>query len=53
MIISLYDTPAVNSLYDMLPLNVTFEDFKSTEKIAYLTDTFSTDGESDGCAPPI
>ena len=53
VIISLYDTPAANSLYDMLPLDVTFEDFNSTEKIAYLTDTLNTDGEPDGCDPDI
>lgn len=51
VIISLYDTPAANSLYDMLPLDVTFEDFNSTEKIAYLTDSLNTDGEPDGCDP--
>lgn len=40
-------------LIHMLPLDVTFEDFNSTEKIAYITDTLNTDGEPDGCDPDI
>ena len=34
--VTLYDTPAANALYDMLPLELTFEDFNNIEKIAYL-----------------
>ena len=37
--VTLYDTPAANALYDMLPLTLTFEDFGHTEKIAYLMST--------------
>lgn len=32
--VTLYNTPAANTLYDMLPLELTFEDFNSLEKIA-------------------
>ena len=30
--ITLYDTPAANSLYEMLPLELAFEDFNATKK---------------------
>lgn len=51
--ITLYDTPAANALYDMLPLNLTFEDFNNTEKISYLNDALPTEDEPDGCQPEI
>ena len=35
--ITLYDTPAANALYDMLPLDLNFEDFNGIEKISYLS----------------
>ena len=47
--ITLYDTPAANALYDMLPLELTFEDFNSVEKISYLEQSLTTEGEADGC----
>ena len=47
--ITLYDTPAANALYDMLPLELTFEDFNSVEKISYLEQPLTTEGEPDGC----
>ncbi|MCI9657370.1 MAG: hypothetical protein HFI14_02025 [Lachnospiraceae bacterium] len=31
--ITLYDIPAANALYDMLPLDLNFEDFNGIEKI--------------------
>ncbi|RHP30980.1 cyclophilin-like fold protein [Lachnotalea sp. AF33-28] len=34
--ITLYENPVADALYDMLPLEVTFEDYNSVEKIAYL-----------------
>lgn len=49
--ITLYDTPAANALYEMLPLDVTFEDFNGIEKIAYLDETLPTENEPDGFEP--
>lgn len=49
--ITLYDTPAANDLYQMLPLELTFEDFNSVEKISYLEKSLTTEGEPDGCDP--
>ena len=51
--ITLYDTPAANALYDMLPLELTFEDFNGIEKISYLTEKLPTEGEPDGCDPDV
>lgn len=51
--ITLYDTPAANALYDMLPLELTFEDFNGIEKISYLTEKLPTEGEPDGCDPNV
>lgn len=51
--ITLYDTPAANSLYEMLPLELAFEDFNATEKISYLPVELSTEGEPDGCDPDV
>lgn len=47
----LYDTPAANSLYEMLPLELTFEDYNGTEKISYLPKPLTTDGEPDSFDP--
>lgn len=49
--ITLYDTPAANDLYQMLPLELTFEDYNSVEKISYLEEDLTTEGEPDGCDP--
>ncbi|MGN0681070.1 MAG: cyclophilin-like fold protein [Candidatus Fimisoma sp.] len=49
--ITLYDTPAANALYEMLPLELSFEDFNETEKISYLSQEFPVQGEPDGCEP--
>lgn len=51
--VTLYDTPAANALYDMLPLELTFEDFNGIEKISYLPEALPTEGEPDGCDPEI
>lgn len=51
--VTLYDTPAANALYDMLPLTLTFEDFGYTEKIAYLETQLPTEGEPDEFDPDI
>ncbi len=49
--VTLYDTPTANALYDMLPLELTFEDFNGIEKIAYMDCELPTEGEPDGCDP--
>lgn len=51
--ITLYDTSAANDLYNMLPLELTFEDFNSVEKISYLEQSLTTEGEPDGCDPDV
>lgn len=51
--ITLYNTPAANALYDLLPFELTFEDFNGIEKISYLSEELSTDGEPDGCDPDV
>ena len=51
--ITLYDTPAANALYDMLPLDLNFEDFNGIEKISYLSQELPTEGEPDGCDPDV
>ena len=51
--ITLYDTPAANALYDMLPLELEFEDFNGIEKISYLSEKLPTEGEPDGCEPGV
>lgn len=53
ILITLYDTPAANALYDMLPLELTFEDYNNIEKISYLPEEISTEGEPDGCDPDV
>ena len=37
----------------MLPLELSFEDFNSTEKIAYLTEEIPSDGSPDQCDPDV
>lgn len=51
--ITLYDTPAANALYDMLPLELAFEEFNGVEKIAYIDHELPTEGEPDGCDPDV
>ncbi|MGN0317858.1 MAG: cyclophilin-like fold protein [Lachnospira sp.] len=51
--ITLYDTPAANALYDMLPMELNFEDFNGVEKISYLSQELPTEGEPDGCDPDV
>ena len=53
IVIELYDTPAANALYEMLPLELAFEDFNNIEKISYLQDALPTEGEPDGCDPDV
>ena len=53
--ITLNDTPLADALYDMLPLELSFEDFNSTEKITYLPEgqSLSTEGTNGGHDPDI
>lgn len=51
--ITLYDTPTANVLYEMLPLELTFEDFNGIEKISYLPQELQAEGEADGCDPDV
>ena len=50
---TLYDTPAANALYNMLPLELTFEDFNGIEKIAYMDNELPTKGETEEFDPDI
>lgn len=49
--VTLYDTPAANALYNMLPLELTFEDFNGIEKIAYMDNELPVEGEPDEYDP--
>lgn len=49
----LYDTPAANKLYEMLPLELKFEDYNSVEKIAFLPETLPTGEEENSFDPDI
>lgn len=53
VIVALNDNPAADALYDMLPLELTFEAFNGTEKIAYLPEELPTDGSPDSCDPDV
>lgn len=49
--VTLYDNPAANALYDMLPIELTFEDFNGIEKIAYIDGELPSEGEGDRFDP--
>lgn len=49
--VTLYDTPAANALYEMLPLELSFRDFNQVEKISDLPEQLPTEGEPSGCDP--
>ena len=51
--VTLYDTPAANALYNILPLELTFEDFNGIEKIAYLDNEIPTEGEPNEFDPDV
>lgn len=51
--VTLYDTPAANELYDMLPFELNFEDFNGIEKIAYMDNELPTEGEPDEFNPDV
>ena len=45
------DNPAANSLKEMLPISMTFEDFNDTEKISFPDVPFTLEGTKRGAAP--
>lgn len=51
--VTLYDTPAANALYEMLPLELSFRDFNQVEKISNLPEQLPTEGEPSGCDPEL
>lgn len=53
ILVELDDHPGAQALYDLLPLELSFEDYNSTEKIAYLEDELATDGSPDNCDPEV
>ena len=53
ILVELDDHPGAQALYDLLPLELSFEDYNSTEKIAYLDDELATDGSPDDCDPEV
>ena len=53
IIVQLNDNPAADALYEMLPLELSFEDFNRTEKIAYLPEEIPSDGSLDQCDPAV
>ena len=53
IVVELDDHPGAQALYDLLPLELSFEDYNSTEKIAYLDDELATDGSPDNCDPEV
>ena len=53
IIVRLNDNPAADALYGMLPQELSFEDFNSTEKIAYLAEAIPSDGAPDQCDPDV
>lgn len=42
LLVRMFDNPTSRDLVRKLPLTLTFKDYASTEKIAYLADTLST-----------
>lgn len=51
--VTLYDTPTANALYDMLPLELAFEDFNGIEKIAYIDNELPIEGEPEEFDPDV
>ena len=51
IVVRLEDNPAAESLYAMLPMELNFEDYNNTEKIAYPDETLTTNGAPDRCTP--
>lgn len=50
---TLYDNPSANDLYEILPLELTFEDYNQTEKISHPPKTPTTEGMPDTFDPDV
>lgn len=53
ILVELDDHPGAQALYDLLPLELSFEDYNGTEKIAYLENELPEDGAPDSCDPEV
>lgn len=53
IIVALEDHAAADALYTRLPMELTFEDFNGTEKIAYPDESLPTEGVPTQCDPNI
>ena len=51
--VTLYDTPAANALFELLPLVLCFADFNGIVKIAYIEDELPTAGEPAAFDPGV
>lgn len=53
IIVELENHPAANGFYEMLPMELTFEDFNGIEKIAYPLEALDIEGAPDSCEPKV
>lgn len=53
IVVALEDHPAADALYARLPMELAFEDFNGTEKIAYPEEALPTEGAPDQCDPNV
>lgn len=53
IIVALEDHAAADALYTRLPMELTFEDFNGTEKIAYPDESLPTEGSPTQCDPNV
>lgn len=53
IIVELEQNPAADALCELLPMELTFEDFNSVEKIAYPSEALNIEGAPDSCDPDV
>ena len=53
VIVALEDHPAADALYARLPMELSFEDYNGTEKIAYPDEALPTEGSPNQCNPNV
>lgn len=53
IIVQLDDNPTADALYEMLPIELEFEDYNGTEKITHPPEELPTDGAPDSCDPDV